>query len=211
MRKFFFIIFCFYISLNLPLKSFGNNSDDFKKIAISFLKWHYYTNDTLRHSFGLIDNFELETPDSTKPYRINFEGVNRFIIFLKSPNLLSEQYFKSLKNYFLVCDEAFIKCKQYKNFPLGFGMDFVTKLLANEGIREFLDSSVIIKFIENKNYVKLKLRFTNNIEFEFKFIKENAKWLISEINGAFPKKIECYTNRQSKLNLKKSKWQPKRK
>lgn len=187
--KYLFLIFVFILFQQQVCysqhKSKRNSEQrQVKTIAIKALKW-YFNEENKYYPIDYLEGGEGQG-DTSKPYRINFKGVDRYLNFILNTKIFSKKFTSDLLIYFKKCDSNFVAVKQYTSIPLGFEYNIITKDMDDMDVRENVNKSVISSFKKNGNTAYLSLKFHNFYTYTFVITKYNGKWLIDNINGDFP-------------------------
>ncbi len=156
-----------------------------KNVALQFLKWFYF-----ERNKSMQFDFIIGGDTLNKVYRVNFDEANKYIAYSKSCKQLSTYFFTSLKRYFKIIDNSFIKHPQFNFIPNGFETDLIIKNQDDFGIRSNINRLSItgIKRI-NSNKINLTLAFDKYSKIKFLLSKVKSSWKIDTVNGDFPKKI----------------------
>jgi hypothetical protein len=154
-----------------------------KTAAIKALKW-YFNEENKYYPIDYLEGGEGQG-DTSKPYRINFKGVDRYLNFILNTKLFSQKFTSDLLFYFKKCDSNFVAVNQYYSVPIGFEYNLITKDTDDMEVEENIYKSKISSYKRKGSTVYLSLKFNNRRTYTFILTKHNGKWLIDNINGDF--------------------------
>jgi len=173
MKTKLYLILCVIIT-----SCFNNNSQLIispDQTVIKFLNWY---NDHLNEFQNI--NFIKTSNDG---YKIDSISVEKFLMKLKSSDLVSDNYIQWFKIYFKKCNDNFKKTKQNDGPPLGLDADLI--MWSNSDYEKELlnlDKVQITEEYINNEKARIKLKFIGGREITY-FLLKTDKWYIEEIRN----------------------------
>lgn len=138
----------------------------------AFLIW--YKNNYLK-----VNEFEFTSSDSTGNYVVNTKECEKYLQYLKSSELISEDYIQEWRKYFSSRKEYFIDNPQNEGPAEGFDMDLVLITQEPELILDAIDK-LEFKAIEiNSNNAVMQVN--GEFMYNFEMSKKEGKWKIDYI------------------------------
>ncbi|GAB3998366.1 hypothetical protein GCM10028807_45860 [Spirosoma daeguense] len=143
-----------------------------QQTVLDFLNW-YQTN------FSLINQIKLVDQEPGQVYAVNAQQAERYLIYLKSSELLTNYYINEWRTYFKERQEGFRLSQQQEGPPTGFEYDLVV-LSQEPSLQLSALKSLKIKSISvDKNQAIVSLQLLD--DYEFRLEKQHGRWLINEI------------------------------
>ena len=140
--------------------------------VVDFLHW-YKTN------IGLISQINLVDQQPGKNYSINQKNTERYLIYLKTSELLTDYYLNEWQTFFQERQAGFLATPQNEGPPTGFDYDLV---MLTQDVGMQMDSLATLKINSvtvHQNQASVKLFLLE--DYEFHLVKQHHRWLINEI------------------------------
>jgi hypothetical protein len=183
MNKFLAFFFVSFLFFSCSAKVENPEENVIKKTIVDFLKWYRWHKDT-GVSYAIIKDQQLD--NKMKKQILDMEGVEKYLLFLKSSNFLSEIFLNQIRGNFLkinsdlslmppIDSDAIVKID-------GLDLDIVLQSFEPELIIDHLDRLYIKKIVilGNKSIAQVKIK-NQTIDMVFILSNKNNKWVIDEI------------------------------
>ena len=143
-----------------------------RQTVVSFLSWY-------KNHIQEANRIPVVNQAPGKPYSVNLKNGERYLLYLKSSQLLTDAYLNQWRVFFKERQEGFRMSLQYEGPPTGFDYDLV---MLNQDVDRQLAS---LKSLNMGKAVvtndKAAVVFTLVDTYKFKLVRQNGRWLINEI------------------------------
>src|SRR6185503_6999129 len=167
----------FIASLSFTCEPNGDKEQIERQIK-GFLAWYSGNWDNLRSLIdAMIDNSMIDTPDSTKVYKVDFQKAEIYLSRFKQSGFISETYLNNYRDYFKASELNFERIKQYMGPPIGFDYDFVFRGNMFEEELKNPDKAQLTDVVIEKEKAKVTITFDFHGYYIYKLTKVKNVWL----------------------------------
>ena len=154
-----------------------------------FLRWYSANWDTLNVDLlnPIIDNSLQSFPDSTKPYKINYDNAEIYLNQFRQSGYISDSYINSFRDYFKQCQKEFEITPQFDGPPYGFEFDFVFRSQMYDYEKKSPDSARVTDISIEGDKAKASVKYFEEYFYYYQLTKTNDKWLIDNIKATYEK------------------------
>jgi len=152
---------------------------------VNFLHWHKNPGiDSLNKRYVIIK--EIPINQKLKRQTIDKKGVEKYLLFLKRSNYLSDAYLNNLRGYFYKIGEGLDRNPAIPKSAIvkidGLDLDFILQTFEPEEILDFIDHGLFkqIAIVSNKAIAQFYIP-DNSTKLLFTLTKVNDKWLIDDL------------------------------
>lgn len=179
----------FVIGLSCSTKKELTDNEKIEKTVRGLLTWYSSNWDSLAVDLinPIIENSILKIPDSTKPYKINFEATERYLSVYRQSGFISESYLNYYREYFKECQKNFELEPQTMGPGTGFEYDFIFRGQDYGYQKENPDKAEIIDIKINSDKAIATVKFDETYIYLYALTKVNDTWLIDRIKGRWEK------------------------
>lgn len=151
--------------------------------VLSFLLW-YQANREKLYAINLVHNNPPSGNDTTKVYRVNFEGAKAFMAYFEQSGLVSEEYLQYFRDYFRKADHVLLTEPQYDGPPAYFDADLVMLAQDFPTQEAELQAALVQQEQIDGNNAQVVLIFEEyGMKLYYKLTQKNGKWLVSAIEN----------------------------
>jgi hypothetical protein len=182
-----FIVLIFILGLSCSTKKSDNDNEQIEKQIKNFLTWYSQNWDTLNVDLmnPIVDNMWLDPPDSTRPYRVNFEKAEIYLSQFSKAGYMSDTYLDNFRQYFRTCQADFEKSNQYYGPAEGFEFEFVFRSQMYDYESKNPDKAIVTDIMVDNSKATATVKFYETYFYIYKLTKTNGIWQIDQIKGSW--------------------------
>ncbi|WP_420150214.1 hypothetical protein, partial [Spirosoma sp.] len=140
--------------------------------VLDFLHWY-------KANLQSISQIDLVNQQPGENYSVNARNSDRYLTYLKTSELLTENYINEWRTFFQDRQAGFLATPQQEGLPTGFDYDLV---MLTQNIDMLMDSLETVKVNSvQTGQNQASVQFFLLEEYEFRLVKEHDRWLINEI------------------------------
>lgn len=159
-------------SYSAPNSGLYPDEEQARQTVISFLTWY-------KNHIQEANSIPLVNQTAGKPYSVNLKNGERYLIYLKSNQMLTNTYLNEWRAFLKQRQEGFRLNPQYEGPPTGFDYDLVLLTQDVDMQLAALKSLKIGKVVVSND--RATVDFTLLDVYKFRLVRRNGRWLINEI------------------------------
>lgn len=140
--------------------------------VLTFLTWY-------KKNIQAASQIPLVNQQAGKPYSVNLKNGERYLVYLRSSNLLTDWYLNEWRTFFKQRNEDFRMSPQTEGPPSGFEYDLVMLTQDVDSRLKSLNTLTVDKVTIRKE--RATVQFTLDDAYEFRLVCQHNRWMINEI------------------------------
>lgn len=184
MKRLAFISFILVFCLCTKVKA-QTDERSIEQTIVNFLHWHKNPGiDSVNTHYAIVKDIPINK--KFKRRTIDKKGVEKYLLFLKRSNYLSEAYLNNLRGYFYKIGEGLDRDPAIQKSAIikidGLDLDFILHTFEPEEILDFVDHGLFkqIAIVSNKAIAQFYIP-DSSTRLLVTLTKVNEKWLIDDL------------------------------